>query len=50
MHKGAPSKKAAGATTYQRRRRRLTYTAAQAKRDHSKGPMDGGAPVSVTHK
>lgn len=46
-----PAKKAAP-TTYECSKCHMTYTAAQAKKDHYKDPMDGGklVPVAASKK
>jgi hypothetical protein len=48
-HQAAPTQKAA-ATTYQCSKCHMIYTAAQAKQDHYKDPMDGGTLVPVAPK
>lgn len=46
MHK-APAHKAAAAAMYECQKCHMKYTAAQAKKDHYKDPMDGGKLVPV---
>ncbi len=49
-HKATHAKKVAVATTYQCSKCHMTYTAAEAKKDHYKDPMDSGKLVAVTPK
>lgn len=49
-HKTPSAKKAVAATTYQCSKCHMTYTTAQAKKNHYKDPMDGGTLVPVTPK
>lgn len=49
-HKAAHVKKTPAAMTYQCSKCHMTFTAAQAKKDHYKDPMDGGKLVPVAPK
>ena len=50
VHKSVPAKKTAAATSYRCSKCHMTYTAAQAKKDHYKDPMDGGTLLPVAPK
>ncbi len=49
-HKAAAPKKPSAATAYQCSTCQMSYTAAQAKKNHYKDPMDGGRLVPVTQR
>ncbi len=49
-HRTPSAKKTVAATTYQCSKCHMTYTAAQAQKNHYKDPMDGGRLVPITPK
>lgn len=49
-HSAAPSGKRTAVTAYQCAKCHMTFTAAQAKKDRYKDPMDGGKLVPVARK
>lgn len=50
IHRMPSAKKAVAATTYQCSKCHMTYTAAQARKNHYKDPMDGGTLVPIAPK